>query len=292
MDKHPHIDSYHLLNDPFDDLFLEEVFDDAVPPPPGTNTTRLIDIVKPKWGDHERILPTEFAKSSLFTVRHKSSDERWRSEDFIPVAGSTDGPILEYNGEELGASDDLLIWMQILHYGRTIPLGHRIDISINRLCKDIGWSSSKIYYERCRNSIRRLKNGVVFLRRRDLKFNLLAQPIDSDNPQLPLEIAIDPALGTLLSERHVRVNWKIYRQLHPIGRRLYDYLASHPTPHPIRLETLAQYFGTDSRRLPRWKNQVKEACARLKESGVAAKAYINDRGLVVLERADLEEFKR
>ena len=66
-----------------------------------------------------------------------------------------------YTGIELRAEDDEIVWLQILNYGQTVPLGEPFEFGIKDLVRDVNWSKNGRNYDRARECISRLKANEV-----------------------------------------------------------------------------------------------------------------------------------
>jgi hypothetical protein len=71
--------------------------------------------------DDERFIPNDDARSSLFTARNKREPRRTLLHEKLFHLHQTVSIL--YTGLELRAEDDEIVWMQILHYGKNVPLG-------------------------------------------------------------------------------------------------------------------------------------------------------------------------
>ena len=89
-------------------------------------------------------------------------------------------------------------------------------------------------------------------------------------------VEIDQKMIYLFAGDHyTKFVWSKYRKLRPITRRLFDYLASHREPYPLKLETFRLICGSESERPAKWKEQTKEACKELTDSGLVAYTWVN-----------------
>ncbi|MEF8393939.1 plasmid replication initiator TrfA, partial [Escherichia coli] len=95
-----------------------------------------------------RHIPNDYARSSLFTARNKRQprqnlihEKLFHYNEYVSIL---------YTGIELRAEDDELVWLQILNYGRDVPLGEAFDFSLVDLLRDIGWARNGRYYDKAR----------------------------------------------------------------------------------------------------------------------------------------------
>ena len=109
-----------------------------------------------------RHIPNDYARSSLFTARNKREPRKsliheklFHYNEFVSIL---------YTGIELRAEDDEIIWLQILNYGKAVPLGNPFEFSVKDLVLDVNWSKNGRNYDRVRECISRLMaNSVLAL---------------------------------------------------------------------------------------------------------------------------------
>ena len=107
----------------------------------------------PLWADEVRAHPNESCRAALFTVRRARKRKSFLDESIFVVG---DGAI-SYTGFELRAENDELVWLQILHYAKMLPLGRWVEFTPYQLCQDIGWTPSGPNYKLLRDCLLRLK---------------------------------------------------------------------------------------------------------------------------------------
>lgn len=222
----------------------------------------------PFWSSNFRVMPNDFSRSALFTVRNKQT-KRSVMEKVVLYHYNNDVSI-EYTGIELRAYDDELVWQQVLDYAKEFPLGSEIRFTFYQLCNDLGWGVNATYYEKIEKCLTRLKATSLNFRSNRLHqleaFSLLNKfKIDMLNGRRgDIMVAIDPVILQLFNgNQYTKMEWEQYRALGPIARRLYDYLASHREPYPLLLDTFRQMCGSDSAHARKWRDMTKAACEEL-----------------------------
>jgi hypothetical protein len=224
-----------------------------------------------------RHIPNEYARSSLFTVRNKSDGrvhllqtKLFHYNEYITI---------EYTGQELRAEDDEIIWLQILNYGKNVPLGEEFEIEIKNIVKDVGWSKSGRNYERVRECVKRLRGGLVVASNskaygRSPSLNLIKEETginDKNGKIVAYKIIIDKHLQLLFAgNTFTSHKWEIYRDLSPVARRLADYIGSHRHPYPLDIEKFRQICGSTYLSKTGWRRIVKNACAEIQDTGEIA----------------------
>lgn len=232
----------------------------------------------PPWPDDMRALPNDWARSALFSVRNKRTPRAaLKNAEVFHIHKQVK---ISFTGIELRADDDELVWQQIIDYAKPLPLGSLLEFSYYQLCKDLDWPINGRYYQRAEDCLSRLQAtaikittdriGTVSLSMID-KF-AVAEP---GSGKARCQIQIDPRMIYLFAGSHfAQVEWVRYRALSPVSRRLYDYIASHRAPYPIKLETFRRLCGSDSARPAKWAEQVRNACAEIETSGLVRKAWV------------------
>jgi hypothetical protein len=254
----------------------------------GINTGQpmQLDLIFPdtlgKRGD-QRFIPNDYARSSLFTARNKSQPRKVLMHE--KLFHLHENVALLYTGIELRAEDDEIIWLQILSYGKGIPLGEPFDFSIKDLVRDVHWSKNGRYYDKARECISRLKaNEVLALNSKAYgksgAISLIANyTAVNDNEGRPTHyrVWVDPNLIVLFAgNTFTSHRWETYRDLSPVARRLADYIESHKQPFPLKLEKFREMCGSQDTSLTSWRQTVRRACAEIEEKAIAKWTKLQD----------------
>lgn len=229
--------------------------------------------------DTERGLPIVFAKSSLFTARNKRVPrQNYKKKELFSVS---QGSSILYTGPELRSDSDELVWLQILNYAMRSRNGALAQFSQYQLCKDLGWKINGQYYELIKDCLVRLQANVMHIQ--SSKTGTLRHLSLIENVEFPnvddahnfVFAGVNPKVVQLFAgQQYIRVYWEKYRALRPIARRLFDYFASHSTPHPLRLDTLQKMCDSDCSTTWKWKQQVAKACDELISKELVNNAWI------------------
>jgi hypothetical protein len=229
-----------------------------------------------------RHIPNDYARSSLFTARNKREPRRTLMHE--KLFHYNEHISILYSGIELRAEDDEIVWLQILNYGKSVPLGEPFDFSIKDLVRDVNWSKNGRNYERARECITRLmtnsvlalntkaygKSGAISLIKYYTAIN------DAEGSPTQYRVWIDPNLILLFAgNTFTSHNWEIYRDLSPVARRLADYIESHKYPYPLGLEKFRQMCGSTRVSIRSWRQTVKKVCAEIQNAGIAEIANLN-----------------
>lgn len=256
---------------------------------PHTSDTSNGALQLPLWSDARRALPNEYARSAIFTVRNKKVERRTITNKNVFVVGDC---VVRYTGIELRAYDDELVWLEVLNLAKNFPLGEWIQFSCYQVCTALGWSTSKFYYQKVHECLLRLKATAVSIENKRLgKGKAIAfiedyEWEDATGNRLPKwRIRIHQNMSALFGGHHfTELEWDAYKKLNPVARRIYDYVASHRTPNPLRLDTVRNMCGSESvSRARRWKEQVNQALDELKGRHLIQEGEIR-MGLVFFQR--------
>ena len=240
------------------------------------------------WSEQLRALPNDYARSALFTVRNKTTKRAaMEQRDVFHLDKHIH---IIYTGIELRADDDEIVWQQILHYARTVPLGNAIEFSLYGLLKDLGWNNSSRNYDRARLCISRLKACEVRIDNSKLGKGIAMSLIrhyeyerDGEKSK-KYKVSIPPEFVLLFAgNTYAQISWQTYRDLTPIARRLYDYAASHKEPFPLNVLDFHRLCSSECAEGRSWNQQVRRACTEIMELMLVKKAWL-EKGYIRFER--------
>lgn len=225
--------------------------------------------------DNERTLPNDFARGAIFTARNKTADRRFMLRE--KVFHLHDGVDVLYTGEELRAEDDELVWLQIVHYCKTSPLGLPTHFHIKDLVSDIGWYRNSHYYKKVRQCLSRLSATEILISNdsaygKSGTLRLIKEYTSKNDARgEPSEyfVMMDPKIIVLFAgSQFSNHRWELYRDLSPVARRLADYSQSHRQPWDLKLDKFKQLCGCTVKTDFGWRRTVRNACAELVDKGV------------------------
>jgi hypothetical protein len=259
------------------------------------NATRpmQLDLLFPEIIDREKLrhIPNDIARSSLFAVAPRGSERPLYKNRIIY---SVDSQVnITYNGEELRAADDELVWMQLIKYAERHPAGQRFSFTLSDLLRDLGWHSNKTYYDTARAAIQRLSTGNLWINNRRAYGTsgiiYLLHGTTGNNDEIGKETAyttaIDPKSILLFAgHRFTSHQWLPYRALTPTARRLADYANSHRNPFPLQIEKFRELCGSKCGTLYKWRQQVRSACKELLDAQFADVAYVDNNDMIIYKR--------
>lgn len=231
--------------------------------------------------DDLRHVPNDYARSSIFTARNKRIPRRTFTHE--KLFHYNEHISILYTGVELRAEDDEIIWLQILNYGKRVPLGEPFEFSIKDLVVDVGWHKNGRYYDKARECISRLRgNEVLALNNKAYgksgSISLIQNYSvvnDVDGKPAFYRVWINADLVLLFAGNtftsHV---WEQYRALSPVARRLADYIESHKHPYPLGLAKFRDMCGSVDTNVSSWRQTVKKACAEIQNARIAKVAFL------------------
>ena len=256
------------------------------------NQPLQLDLLFPETlRDNERFLPNDYARSSLFTARNKREPRRTLQQERL--FHLHEAVSILFTGIELRAEDDELVWLQILHYAKGVPLGEPFEFTIGQLVKDVSWSKNGRYYEKARECISRLKANEVMVINEKAYGNGGAISLidkyefinDSEGKPTHYRVWINPGLIVLFAgNTFTNHAWHTYRDLSPVARRLADYIESHKFPYPLKIEKFRLMCGSNDSNLTSWRQTVKKACAEVEEKRIAKRVFLESDGFIYCAR--------
>jgi len=251
----------------------------------GLNSKQFqMDLIFPQIGNRKdmRHIPNDYARSSLFTSRNKRESRKTLMHE--KLFHYNENISILYTGIELRAEDDEIVWLQILSYGQSVPLGEPFEFSVKDLVRDVNWSKSGRNYERVRECLSRLKaNEVMALNTKAYGKSGAISLIksytavnDAEGKPTQYRVWIDPNMIVLFAGNTFTSHmWLVYRDLSPVARRLADYIESHQHPYPLALEKFRKMCGSTDSNARSWRHTVKKACVEVQEANIAVAAFVS-----------------
>ena len=249
-----------------------------------------LSLILPMHREFKRMQPNDTVRSALFTARNDNVEriQLKRHTVFSPDATIK----MTYSGEELRASSDELIWMQVLEYAKDVPIGEFITISIRQICADIGWSPNPKYYEIVRASLERLGQGqlkIVSERHGKAVYMPMIILHESDekisNEATKFIFSIHSDLILLVAGKTVtHLEMPILKKLTAIQQRLYGYVSSHAQPNKLYLMDFHKMCSSKDMNKSSFKQNTKKAVNKLVELGLLKNGWIDRQDFIHFER--------
>lgn len=247
--------------------------------PKGNNQLALL--FEDMMPDDARSIPNEYARSALFTTTSKKAIRKeFKGEQIFHMHETIK---VFYRGEELRAADDELVFLQLLHYAKHVPLGDVFEFTLGDLLTNLGWAKTGAYYEKARECISRMKASEVRVSNeraygKGVSLSLIAQyetEADGEGKASRYRMIIDSRMILLFAGgTFTNHDWEKYRSLSPMARRMADYIGSHKEPFPLAIEKFKGMCGSDNLTSRSWRQKVKQACDEIAENAFAKTSFI------------------
>lgn len=275
---------------------------DAAPSPPNPRTAQdltrihqgeqlsLFDLAP--WGDDQRGLPNDFARTAIFSARnHKTPREYFMRK---PLFSLQKDVILTATGHELRVYDDEKVFNQLCEIGKHHPAGQEFEFHFGEFCKVLKWPSNGNSYKRLTDSLIRLQTFAIHLETPRLGGKLVSVTLagrltvhERENKRRTYgTISLPREILTLFAGQHYsRQDWNAILELKPTSRRLFDYALSHRSPNPLPMRSFAQMAFLSGYTDARLRQLCKQMCAELVEHGLVDSAWLDEKDSIRLIRS-------
>lgn len=247
------------------------------------------------FGDDYRVMPNEFARSCLFTVRHPSVERKtYLREEIYHI---NENITILYTGQELRAVDDELIWMQLIQYCLKSPLDSCVEFKIRQLILDIGWKPTGAYYKKVRDSLSRMKATEIYVQNskafgKSASISLIGNYIASensstDNQPTVYRVSIDKNLAVLFAgNTFTNIPWDKFKRLSVTSRRLVDYAFSNKFPFSLPVDKFLKMCGSDRINSPQKTKTLAatKCCNELVQKDLVKEAKVIDGKIVIVRK--------
>ena len=238
----------------------------------------------PLWGDPQRGVPNEFARSALFAAR-KGTGVEYLSR--VPIF-SQQGFTVTYSGPRL-TQDHLDVFEGIMHLAREMPEGDIVRFTARALLKLIGRNTSGRDYERLLRTLEELTSTAVSIKRDDgaVYWGSLL-PDGAAKPENGYyAVVINRRLIKLFKRGFTVIEWQQRRALarRPLAQALHVWLCSHDKPYPVSVQYLHDITGSQTKELRYFRYKLKAALDQLKNLGVLVDWHIDENDKVHFVKA-------
>lgn len=209
-----------------------------------------------------------------------------------------DGNIL-YQGEEL-RQDDEAVWMHLIFLAREVQLGDAVQFTPRSFLKDIypNRTPNGSAYDNLKSSLERMAaTGLTISSSRlDKSVNVsLIRKIEYssllEGKEIPLKVWrvwIEPEMRLLFDTNYLTfIRGKMYRSLHGVPKKLFQYWSSHRVPLPVKTETLMKLCSSRGTRRE-FRRILTEALEELQSVGFLAYWKVSN-DLWTVKRAKIDE---
>jgi len=253
-----------------------------------TQTARQRESAKvyqfPLWGDPQRGIPNDFARSALFAARKGTGKDYLRGESIFSQAGVS----ISYSGPRL-TQDHLDVFEGIMHLAREVPEGNVVCFTARRLLKLIGRRASGRDYERLLRTLTDLTATALTVKRDggDVYWGSLLPEGAAKPSEGYYRVMINRHLIRLFERGFTVIEWQQRRALarKPLAQALHVWLCSHDKPYPVTVQYLHDITGSSTKELYKFRQNLKAALDELKAVNVLADWRLDERDKVHFVKA-------
>lgn len=220
----------------------------------------------PAWAETKRGIPNAVLRGALFPAIQGRNRKYLKN---IHIRTQQDIEI-HFTGEQLNQTD-LNTWEYAIHLARQSPLGDECEFSAYSFLKALNRTTGKSDHEWLRESLGRLSGGLVSITHGDFEyFGSLIHSGIRNRRTGHYRLKLNPDLISLYTAGYwTAINWSQRHQLRrkPLALWLHGYYASHAQPYPLRVATLRDMSGSNTKHLGRFKKALAQALDELQTTG-------------------------
>jgi hypothetical protein len=229
----------------------------------------------PLWGDSQRGVPNEFARSALFAAIHGKSREYLLDKQIF----SQNGFSITYTGIALTQAH-LDVFEGIMHLARELPEGNTVRFTAHGLLKLIGRKTSGRDHQRLLLTLKELTATAVSIKRDDraVYWGSLLPEGAAEPENGYYAVAVNRQLIKLFERGFTVIEWQQRKALarKPLAQALHVWLCSHDKPYPVTVQYLHDITGSQTKSLKRFRQSLKAALDELKAIGVLIDWHIDE----------------
>ena len=238
----------------------------------------------PLWGEVQRGVPNEIARSALFTAVHGKSREYVVDKHIFSQNGFT----ITYTGITLTQAH-LDVFEGIMHLAREMLEGNTVRFTAHGLLKLIGRKTSGRDHERFARTLSELTATAVKIKREDgaVYWGSLL-PEGAGRPENGYyAVKVNRQLIKLFERGFTVLEWEQRKALSrkPLAQALHVWLCSHERPYPVTVEYLHDITGSNTKDLRYFRKNLKAALDELVSVGVLPSWHIDERDKVHFVKA-------
>ncbi len=228
----------------------------------------------PLWGDPQRGVPNEFARSALFAAIHGRSREYLLDKPIF----SQNGFSITYTGISLTQAH-LDVFEGIMHLAREVPEGDIVRFTAHSLLKLIGRKTSGCDHKRLLNTLKELAATAVSIKRDNgaIYWGSLLPEGAAEPENGYYAVAVNRQLIKLFERGFTVIEWQQRKMLarKPLAQALHVWLCSHDKPYPVTVQYLHDITGSKAKALKHFRASLKAAFNELKAIGVLIDWHID-----------------
>lgn len=222
----------------------------------------------PLWGDAQRAIPNDFARSALFTATKGAGGELIDDEKIF----SQQGISLFYKGKRL-TQDHLDIFCAVMHLHRSLPEGNDVIFTEHGLLKILGRSKGGSDHKRLTSLLTDLTATSLTIHH-DEKGKVFwgsLLPEGAANPENgTYRLQVSKTLAKFFNYGYVAIPQGKRKLLarSPLAKYLHSWLLSHQSPYPVTIEYIHKISGSKTKSMKSFKQNLTNALERLVEISV------------------------
>lgn len=238
----------------------------SVVPPEPRRTAQIIQL--PLWPEPQRASPNAFLRSAVFPAIQGKTRRYMKGELIFSQAGYE----IRFTGQMLDQSD-FDVWLQAAHLARCSPLGDVCQFTARGFLRNIARTGGGNDLEWLKTSLARLQTSMVEIKfgKKWERVNLLVRT-SGDDETTAIRLRFDPLLIKLFaSDNWTALQWEERRRLKgkPLALWLHGYYSSHAAPYPLKVDTLREMCGSETKERFHFVAALKRAFNALeKEAGI------------------------
>ena len=214
-------------------------------PPPTAQARRPIQL--PLWPEPKRGTPNSFLRSALFSAIQGKTRKYIKGQLIASQANYE----ISFKGEQLDQSD-LDPWEQAAHLARKNPDDLSCMFKGGAFLKAMGRSTGRNDYEWLNESLERLVACAVTVKinKKTAFTGSLVSSFFRDDETRVYKVNFDKdTLALFLPDDWTALEWQERLALKgkPLALWLHGYYSSHAAPHPVKVETLRDMCGSETK---------------------------------------------
>jgi hypothetical protein len=240
----------------------------------------------------DRAMPNALARGAIFNAT-KTGENIKREFYENRVVASLSNFRIEYQGQEL-RQDDCSVFIALLYFQQDTVLGEPIFFTAYEMLRELGWTHNQREYKHLRDCCTRLSATNLSISFGDgsegYAGSLLRNFAWKDESSKTMSkwcVRFEPGIARFFQEdRFSIIDPKIRRKISgraPLAQWLHSFFSTHAEPIPISVAKYHELSQSTSQSAWDFKNRMKMALQKLKETGFLKEWEIRDE-LVYVKR--------
>lgn len=252
-------------------------------PPPCATPRKILKF--PIFPTDTRALVNELASSALFAAI-QGKDRKLVKDMPVAAMGETQ---MFFTGELLN-QDDHDVFMQLVYLASSEPLGAYVTVSGHSLLKALGRGTSGKEHKQLEAEIKRLTNGGLEVKTKRYSYigHLIHDAVKDEESKQWVYRLNERLVFLYGASCYTLIDWEQRKRLKgkDLARWLQLEIARHAVPFPVKVETLRERSGSQTKELWKFRQLLKETLETLKAEGHIAAWQIDENNLVHIDRGN------